>query len=169
MLPTMNSRDQAWLEQKLQEVWERGFSDLVAANRITIRFGRAARTRLGSIRLSRDRSESRILMNRLFQLPDVPETVVEVTIAHELTHYLHGFSSPLEQKYSSPHAGGVVTRELKARGFADVLLFQKKWLKSDWPALIQKHAATGRRARGLGSRRSRSIMIRWTRRLRLVR
>jgi hypothetical protein len=67
--------------------------------------------------MSRDAKISTILINRLFQLEIVPVEVVDATIAHELTHYLHGFSSPLEQKFSTPHAGGVVTKELKKRGF----------------------------------------------------
>jgi len=44
-------------------------------------------------------------------------SLVDATIVHELTHYLHGFSSPIEQKFRTAHAGGVVVKELKKRGF----------------------------------------------------
>lgn len=132
-------RDQNWLEQQFLLVWERGFKDLIPANRLVIRFGRVARTRLGSIRMSRDRKTSTILVNRLFQKENVPIEVLEVTIAHELSHYLHGFSSPFEQKFSSPHAGGVVTKELKKRGFGPHLIFQKYWVKRYWRELFQQH------------------------------
>jgi hypothetical protein len=90
--------------------------------------------------MSRDAKISTILINRLFQLEIVPVEVVDATIAHELTHYLHGFSSPLEQKFSTPHAGGVVTKELKKRGFESALELQKKWLKVQWPLLVREHA-----------------------------
>lgn len=116
------------------------FPDLVAANEVVIRYGQRARTRLGSIRMSRDGTVSTILINRLFQLEVVPLEVVDATIAHELTHYLHGFSSPLEQKFSTPHAGGVVTRELEQRGFGSAVELQKKWLKAQWPLLVREHA-----------------------------
>jgi hypothetical protein len=134
------ARSQCWLESRLQSVWTSSFPDLVAANEVVIRYGQRARTRLGSIRMSRDAKISTILINRLFQLEIVPVEVVDATIAHELTHYLHGFSSPLEQKFSTPHAGGVVTKELKKRGFESALELQKKWLKVQWPLLVREHA-----------------------------
>lgn len=120
-------------------VWMRGFSDLVPRNRITIRFGQKARTRLGSIRLTPDKKESRILINRLFAQPEVPVIIVDAVIAHEITHYLHGFSSPLEKCYQTPHAGGVVNKELEKRGFGPELEFQKKWLKEIWPKFIENY------------------------------
>ncbi len=143
----MTARDQIWLEGCLAEVWQRHFPDMAAANRVVIRFGRVARTRLGSIRMSRDKRISTILINRLFQSPSVPLGVVEATIAHELVHYLHGFSSPFEQKFCSPHAGGVVTKELKKRGFGEILQHQKRWLKGEWPALVRAHVPVRRTVR----------------------
>lgn len=140
-------RNQPWLKQRLTHVWQAHFSDMVAANRVVIRFGRVARTRLGSIRMSRDKKVSTILINRLFQNSVVPVEVVESTIAHELVHYLHGFSSPFEQKFCSPHAGGVVTKELKKRGFGEILQQQKRWLKTEWPALVREHVSVRVRRR----------------------
>lgn len=145
-LGTMD-RDQPWLEARLVHVWQRGFVDLVPGNRVEICFGRTARTRLGSIRMSRDKSVSKILINRLFQDERVPVEVVDATIAHELVHYAHGFSSPFEQKFCSPHAGGVVSKELKVRGFAETLAFQKRWLKIHWLPLLRTEGLMVRRVR----------------------
>jgi hypothetical protein len=150
------SRDQQWLEDRLAAVWQRGFSDLVPGNRVEIKFGRVARTRLGSIRMSRDKKVSKILINRLFLQDAVPEQVVDATIAHELVHYLHGFSSPFEQKFCSPHAGGVVTKELKQRGFSETLLFQRRWLKVHWLPILREHMSL-RRPGALRRSRSRHL------------
>ena len=141
----MKIRDQQWLEERLVRIWQKTFPDLVPANQVVIRFGRAARVRLGSIRMSRDKKISKILINKLFQNLEVPVEVVDATIAHELTHYLHGFSSPLEQKFSTPHAGGIVTKELKKRGFARILEVQKKWLKNEWPKFLKQYGPKPRR------------------------
>lgn len=151
----MTPRDQSWLESRLADVWQRGFFDVVPGNRVEIKFGRVARTRLGSIRMSRDKKVSKILINRLFTSEAIPEEVVDATIAHELVHYLHGFSSPFEQKYCSPHAGGVVTKELKQRGFSEALLFQRRWLKTHWLPLLREHV--GLRLRAPRRKRSRRL------------
>lgn len=151
----MTTRDQEWLETRLKTVWQRGFTDLVPGNRVEIKFGRVARTRLGSIRMSRDKKVSKILINRLFIQENIPEQVVDATIAHELVHYLHGFSSPFEQKFCSPHAGGVVTKELKQRGFSEALLFQRRWLKTHWLPLLREHV--GLRSRAPRRKRSRRL------------
>ena len=87
-------RDQKWLESRLKLVWQRGFHDMIPQNEVLIRYGRAARTRLGSIRMSPDKKVSKILLNRLFQNLEIPLEVIDLTIAHELVHYFHGFNSP---------------------------------------------------------------------------
>ena len=162
---TSQLRNPSWLEQRLAYVWQRHFPDMVAGNRVVIRFGRVARTRLGSIRMSRDKKISTILINRLFQNSAVPLGVVEATIAHELVHYLHGFSSPFEQKFCSPHAGGVVTKELKKRGFDTILQHQKRWLKGEWPALVRAHVSAHRAVRWRRVYRGRSLVVRGLRSL----
>lgn len=166
--PQGEPRTQAWLESTLASVWQRHFPDMIAGNHVVIRFGRVARTRLGSIRLSapprhgpwRDKKSSTILINRLFQNPAVPLPIVEATIAHELVHYLHGFSSPFEQKFCSPHVGGVVTKELKARGFGEILTFQKQWLKQEWPKLVRAHGGLRRTRRGYRRRSGHPFVLR---------
>ena len=73
-----------------------------------------------------------ITINSLFKDKDIPEYVVIGTIAHELAHYAHGFHSPLEQRFKTPHAGGVVNAELKIRGLGGIEKKSKEWLKKNW-------------------------------------
>jgi len=62
-----------------------------------------------------DNKISFIGINALLQHAQVPEYVLITTIAHELTHYAHGFGSPLPRCYEHPHANNVVERELERR------------------------------------------------------
>jgi hypothetical protein len=142
MTPT---RDEAWLQQLLDETWDRYFADVVQANDVRIIFGRRAKRRLGSIALDpHDRTTSVITMNGLFRLAEVPEYVIAATLVHELTHYAHGFNSPLEQRQRHPHAGGVMRREFADRGLLPLYLQQKRWLKTEWPAFIEREMAPRR-------------------------
>ncbi len=157
-------RDDKWLFQKLDEIWDNHFPDISQNNDVVIKFGRKARQRLGSIKqetkthsdlLNKNR-KTIITINGLFKDLEIPEYVVTATIAHEMCHYAHGFSSPLEQKFESPHLGGVVTKEMKLRGFEKELKLQKKWLKDIWPDYIkEKMPATRTR------RRRRRVIIKW--------
>ena len=131
-------RDQLWLEKQLIFVRQRYFRDLVLKNPLRIRFGRASRTILGSIKL-RQRNGlwwSIISINHLFTVRSVPQAVVRLTIAHELVHYLHGFSSQHEKELHYPHWGGVVDQELKKRGMHRQLLGQKAWVKTHWQKFV---------------------------------
>lgn len=116
---------------------------------ISIGFGRKARTRLGSIRqIGRFKKQSIITINGLFREETIPEEIITATVAHELCHFVQGFSSPLPQQSAYPHQGGLVDNELKRRGLGDLLKFQKKWLKSEWPAIVKANfKPTIRRAR----------------------
>ncbi|MEK9159118.1 MAG: hypothetical protein AAB383_00150 [Patescibacteria group bacterium] len=156
-------RDQAWLQSQLDFLLEGGFSDMPRPNRITIEFGRKAQRRLGSIRMSRDKKRSSILINGIFRQEIVPQEVVRATIAHELCHYAHGFCSPLERKYSSPHAGGIIDRELRKRGLELYSRFEKDWTKAHWPKILA--AEFPRKQRTLRARRSAPSAIRLLRRL----
>ncbi|MDO8513238.1 MAG: hypothetical protein Q7S37_01940 [bacterium] len=146
-------RDNKWLEDRLYEIWKKHFQDIEKINRVYIRFGRANRNQLGSIvakgpkRLFRKpgrfpkpswwlpESFSIITMNSLFKNPQIPNEVIDITIAHELVHYAHGFSSPHPQLYRYPHSGSIVTKELIKRGLKDQLNVHKKWLKTNWKNL----------------------------------
>ncbi len=143
-------RDEAWLHGLLDEIWDKYFADVPQENIVRIEYGRRAKTRLGSLKLDpRDRSTSVITMNGLFRDPEIPEYVVTATLVHEMSHYAHGFNSPLEQKYQQPHAGGVMRAEFAERGLEDLYKKQKKWLKDNWRQVIEKNfgalAVYGRR------------------------
>ena len=141
-------RDAAWLQQLLDQTWDSHFADVPQENDVRIVFGRRAKRRLGSIALDPgDRQTSIITMNGLFRLEEVPQFVVEATLVHELTHYAHGFNSPLEQAQQHPHAGGVMRREYAERGLLQLYLQQKRWLKENWPALIARELAPKPRAK----------------------
>lgn len=137
-------RDQNWLEGRLNNIWRAFFNDIPQKN-VAIRWGRRARTRLGSITrqrfgnsfwsnlaLTNGGTPTIITINGLFKDERVPTYVVDMTIAHEICHFAHGFNSPLPQRYAKPHEGGVITAELKKRGLGEALALQKKWLKNNW-------------------------------------
>lgn len=131
-------RSTPWLQAELDHLLKNHFSDLEVPNKLTVRFGRRTKRRMGSINMSRDQKESRITINGLFRDPAIPEQIICSTLAHELCHYVHGFSSPLPRRYSSPHAGGVVQRELRKRGLYLLHQFEKQWFKSHWPQLFPR-------------------------------
>jgi predicted metal-dependent hydrolase len=151
-------RDDKWLFEKLDEVWDEYFPDVTQENDVRIVWGRKARTRLGSIKAGERRigkhPETIITINSLFKDVNIPEYVVVATIAHELSHYTHGFHSPLERKYQNPHAGGVVHKEMKDRGLEKILKAQKKWLKENWREYISARMKPTRRRR-------RRVVIKW--------
>jgi len=80
-----------------------------------------------------------ITINGLFKEPSIPEFLIDSVIAHEMVHYAHGFASPHEKKYDTPHAGGVIKKEMQERGLEDLYLLQKKWLKENWREFADKH------------------------------
>ena len=141
-------RDEAWLQQTLDKIWDNYFADVPQENDVRILFGRRARRRLGSISLDpSDRKTSLITMNVLFRSESIPEFVIEATIVHELTHYAHGFNSPLDQAQAHPHAGGVMRREFAERGLLDLYTVQKRWLKDNWQAVLQRELPSKPRVR----------------------
>lgn len=139
-------RDQVWLEQLLERIWQEYFSDVTRANQVRVEFGRRAKTRLGSIKHpAGNQSVSVITLNGLFRDPAIPQFVVEATLVHEMCHYAHGFNSPLDQRFRHPHAGGVMRQEFAERGLVELYLEQKSWLKSNWPAMVREHFPIRRR------------------------
>jgi hypothetical protein len=153
-------RDDKWLFSKLDYVWDQYFPDISQDNNVKIIWGRRARSRLGSIKpgenIPGQHPETVITINALFRDPKIPEYVVLGTIAHELSHYAHGFHSPIDRKFSTPHAGGVVTRELKDRGLENIYRTQKKWLKENWRDYV-----TEKLPQKTVRRRKRKILLRW--------
>jgi len=127
-------RDHQWLKNRLETIWQRYFPDVALANNVLVKFGRPTKTRLGSIKFGRRKIDPNtiITINGFFQDPEIPEFVVDGVLAHELTHYAHGFCSPHEQYHRYPHQGGVVRRELVDRGLKDLLQLEKRWVKENW-------------------------------------
>jgi len=140
-------RDEKWLQSLLDDIWDEHFNDVPQENDVRIVYGRKAKRRLGSISLDPlDPTVSIITMNSLFKLDEIPEFVVRATIVHELTHYAHGFNSPLAKAQAHPHAGGVMRREYAERGLLPLYTQQKRWLKGNWPALVAREFAPKRPA-----------------------
>lgn len=142
-------RDHAWLSEQLQYILGKYFSDVKITNPIAIVWGRDAKYRFGSIRLvsyksiRRDESskgirglirigdrpqKSLITITSMFQNEEIPVGVIHYTIAHELCHYAHGFSSMNRRMFKFPHHGGIINRELRDRNAQDLIPIYKKWL-----------------------------------------
>jgi hypothetical protein len=122
-------RDDIWLLSRLDHLWSNFFSDVTQDNPIYIKFGRYSKFRLGSIKFDRRTKKSLITITAMFKDKSVPVEVVDHTIAHELCHYTHGFSSPKAQMHKYPHSGGVIQRELAERNLQHLSLAYKKWVK----------------------------------------
>ncbi len=147
-MDTVVERDNEWLRELLAGMWYRHFSDIDQPNDVVIKFGRPAATRLGSIKWGRKpvkhpdgtvQRRSIITITGYFKDPAIPDDVVRAVVAHELSHYAHGFSSPLYQKYNHPHKGGVVDKEIRARGLGEALTLHKRWMREHWEAYLRKH------------------------------
>jgi hypothetical protein len=135
-------RDHKWLKNRLELIWQTYFPDVGIANNVIVKFGRPSVTRLGSIKYGRETLSVRnsiITINGYFQDPTIPEYVIDAVLAHELTHYAHGFCSPHAQAYRHPHQGGVVKNEIVDRGLKNLLKLEKKWIKENWREYIKKH------------------------------
>lgn len=134
-------RNNIYLEERLQYIWGKYFSDVVKKNPIEIHFGKKARKRLGSIRERKCNgvSDTLIVINGHFKNPEIPENVIDATIAHELCHYAHGFGSSLPQLSKYPHRGGSVDREMERRGLGESLELEKNWLDKNWIKFLRHH------------------------------
>ncbi len=154
-------RNNTWLTEKLYEIWENHFADVPRKNFVLIKFGKGSIRQLGSIKWANGNTRIKSLMHKSTHQEDldtqddkritvititskfkdeiIPEFVVESTIAHELCHYTHGFSSPLNQIYNHPHKGGVVTKELKKRGLGEKNKMARKWIKENWRNICLGH------------------------------
>lgn len=122
-------RDDIWLLSRLDYIWSEYFSDVQTSNKVFIRFGRYARFRLGSIKYDKKLDHSTVTITGMFKNSKIPQKVVDCTIAHELTHYSHGFSSPHARMHKYPHEGGVVKKEMEARGMGYLLKAYREWTK----------------------------------------
>ena len=122
-------RDNKWLLSRLDYIWSNYFPNIKQTNRVFIRFGRNTRFRLGSIKLDKKTNYSIVTLSGMFRNPTVPQEVIDHTIAHELCHYTHGFSSTRPRLHKYPHHGGVIKRELKIRGLGHLVIAYKDWVR----------------------------------------
>jgi len=131
-------RDDKFLLERLEQIWFLLFNEIPKLNNVNIKFKGKSKNKFGHI--SKKGKDTEIVINELFRFDIVPEYIIDLTIAHELSHYAHGFNSPLEQKYKHPHKGGVVTKEMKLRGFDKMLKREKMWFKHEWPRIYERIA-----------------------------
>ena len=131
-------RDDKWLLFRLDDLWEKYFSDIPQTNKVFIKFGRFAKFRLGSIKLNKKTNASLITITAMFKNSSVPKEVIDHTIGHELVHYAHGFSSIHPRLHRYPHAGGVVKKEMAERGMEYLYDAYKKWIKQ-YRSSLRKH------------------------------
>lgn len=149
-------RDREFLEKILYDLWENYFCDVPRKNLVLIKYGKYSKRQLGSIKLANERTKIKgllkqkqkdydtqddksitvITVTRYFQQEVVPEFVVRATIAHELCHYAHGFSSPLQKRFQKPHQGSVIKKELKKRELLKKQEIVDKWLKENWMDIV---------------------------------
>ena len=122
-------RNNTWLLSRLDNIWTKHFSDVTQNNPVFIKFGRYSKYRLGSIKLSKTGGESSITITGMFKDKKIPQEVVDHTLAHELVHYAHGFSSKKTRLHKYPHAGGIVDKEMRLRGMGYLIAAYKVWIK----------------------------------------
>ena len=131
----LTQRDNEWLSARLDHIWALLYSDVERLNRVHVRFKGRWKNKFGHIKRVKDDTE--IVVNSLLKDPQVPEFLIDITLAHELAHYAHGFNSPHKRKYKHPHAGGVVTKELQRRGFGHMLRLEKDYIRKQWPHFVR--------------------------------
>lgn len=123
------NRSDIWLLSRLDYLWSNYFPDIPQINPVFIKFGRQARLRFGSIKFDLRSKKTFITITGLFKDLKVPQEVVDHTIAHELCHYVHGFSSPHQRLHRFPHEGGVIKSEMENRGLIYLYDVYREWIK----------------------------------------
>ena len=141
--PTIESSSLRHLHTYLDHIWQQFFSDIPCVNEVQIAYCQPWKSRLGLIRLSVDNATSFIGINALLQHRQVPEYVLITTVAHELTHYAHGFGSPLPRLYKHPHANNVVDRELEKRGLGEYVQKSDVWIDKHWFSFYDSERKSG--------------------------
>jgi hypothetical protein len=123
-------RDDIWLLSRLDYLWSNYFPNVNQDNPVFIKFGRYSKFRLGSIKFDYRTKKSYITITGMFKDKSIPVEVIDHTIAHELCHYTHGFSSPRPQLHQYPHSGGVIKREMEERNLGHLHKAYQKWVKT---------------------------------------
>jgi len=128
-------RGDNWLTQRLDHIWSLLFPEVERKNKVLIMFKGRWRNKFGHIEKKGKISE--IVINGYFKDERIPEYIVDLTIAHELIHYMHGFNSPHKQLFKHPHQGGVVRKELLKRGFGHMFRKERYFIKREWPLFLK--------------------------------
>ncbi|MBS3111732.1 hypothetical protein J4459_00535 [Candidatus Woesearchaeota archaeon] len=139
-------RNETFLKERLEKIWSIYFNDVKKLNEITIRFKGKWKNKFGHIHIKENKT-TEIVINGFLRDSRVPEYIIDLTIAHELVHYSHGFQSPHPKLYKHPHAGGIVTKDLKKRGFIEQLKQERKWIKEIWQPIIKEEFQKSKRSR----------------------
>lgn len=126
-------RDDEWLINRFYFIWNKHFPEIERKNQIVVRFKGKWKNKFGHIKKRDEKTE--IVLNSLFKHEEIPEYIIDVTLAHEIIHYMHGFHSPFPKLYRYPHYGGVVRKELKKRGFTLQLRWEREFIKEKWPSI----------------------------------
>lgn len=128
-ISTPTLRNNTWLFSRLSSIWTKHFPEMEQTNPVQIKFGRYSKYRLGSIKLNRRTNRSHITITAMFKKISIPAQVVDHTLAHELVHYAHGFSSKRARLHKYPHAGGVVQKEMEQRGMGYLNKAYREWVQ----------------------------------------
>ncbi len=131
-------RDEEWLALRMNQIWEMLFPEVDRLNNVVVRFKGKWKNKFGHIKRLKNR-DTEIAINALFKDIRVPEYIIDLTIAHELVHYYHGFNSPHDRKYRHPHKGGIVDRELRKRGFSHMMLKEKHFVRNEWMPIFNSY------------------------------
>ena len=117
------------LEKRLKFLWRNYFPDVTEKYPISIKFGRNAKYRFGSIRYYYPKKTAQILINGRFRDDMHPQEIIDHTIAHEMVHYAQGFPTPGPRLHRYPHRGGVIDRELRERHLIHLVIFYHSWVE----------------------------------------
>jgi len=151
-------RTDKWLEETLYNLWDNNFVDIPRTNVVLITFGKRSKRQLGCIKhlkrpntkkigvkaidygIADDKTISLITISAYFKDENIPDYIIRSTIAHELCHYAHGFSSPLPRMFNHPHKGGVIRKELFKRGLSNDYKISQKWIKANWLNYLKRYS-----------------------------
>ena len=122
-------RDNSVLEKRLKFLWRNYFSEVKEKYPVSIKFGRNAKYRFGSIRYYYPKKTVQILINGRFRDDNHPQEIIDHTIAHEMVHYAQGFPTPGPRLHKYPHRGGVIDKELKDRHLIHLVIFYHSWIE----------------------------------------
>ena len=128
-------RDDTWLIDRMNNIWSMLFHDYPKKNMVKARFLGKWKNKFGHIKKLKDGS-TEIVVNGHFKNLDIPEFIIDLTLAHEIVHYIHGFNSPYPQRFKYPHQGNIVNKELTQRGFGHLIKQEKPWIKNEWTNFI---------------------------------